>query len=160
MISKLSRKKAHREHTLSNLAASVIIYERVTTTTAKAKMVAPLVNRLINTGKSASLSSRRRLLAQVFEPKAVQKILEVLADRYKSREGGYTRIIRLGFRLGDGAEISTIELIDAPAEEKVVEESTDDADQTKTAEKKQDKKSDQEAEKTTAVEKKAKRVKK
>lgn len=107
----LGRKKAPREMMLRNLASSVVIYEKVKTTEAKAKAVRSIVEKAITTAKQGSLTSRRKLIALLPQKKAVQKLMEVLGKRYKDRKGGYTRIVRLGGRQGDGAEMVQIELV-------------------------------------------------
>lgn len=107
---KLGRRLDHRESLLRNLASSVILYERVVTTTAKAKAVQPLVERLINIGKDGTLGSFRRLLSMVFDPKAARKIVEELVPRYKNVTGGYVILHKLMPRKGDGTPMSMIEL--------------------------------------------------
>lgn len=107
----LDRKKAPREALLRNLAASVILYEKVKTTEAKAKAVRPLVERAITRGKDASLANRRHLMKFFYTEGPVKKILEVLGPRYAKRPGGYTRLVKLGPRKGDGASIVQIELV-------------------------------------------------
>ena len=107
----LGRKKEAREMMLRNLAASVLIYEKVKTTEAKAKTVRTLVERCITTAKKNDLTARRALIAKLPQPLAVKKAMDVLGDRYAKRVGGYTRIIKLGTRQGDGAEIVQIELV-------------------------------------------------
>lgn len=96
---------------LRNLAASIIMYEKVKTTKAKAQAVKPLVENLINLSKKNDLTARRRLLEVLPQKLAVKKAMEVLSDRYKTRAGGYTRIIKLGNRVGDGADVVQIELV-------------------------------------------------
>jgi large subunit ribosomal protein L17 len=107
----LDRKNGPRKALLRNLATSVILYERVNTTLAKAKAVKPIVERLITIGREKSLTSRRRLLSVLMGESAVNKVLEELGPRYAKRPGGYTRIIKLGQRQGDGAEIAQLQLI-------------------------------------------------
>ena len=107
----LDRKKGPREALLKNLAASVLLYEKVKTTEARAKAVKPLVEKLITTAKKGDLTARRALIASLPQPLAVKKAMEVLGERYKTRAGGYTRIIKLGNRQGDGAAIVQIELV-------------------------------------------------
>lgn len=107
----LDRKKASRKALLRNLATSVIVYEKVKTTKAKARAVKPLVEKLVTLAKKNDLATRRKLLEILYHKKAVNKILEVLGPRYKDRHGGYTRIINLGRRQGDGAEIVQIEFV-------------------------------------------------
>ena len=107
----LDRKKAPREAMLKNLASSILMYEKVKTTEAKAKAVKPLVEKLITVSKKQDLSARRKLISSLPQKLAIRKAMEVLADRYKDRQGGYTRIIKLGTRSGDGAKIVQIELV-------------------------------------------------
>ena len=108
---KLGRKKEPREMMLRNLAASIIMYEKVKTTEAKAKAVKPLVEKLITTAKKDDLTSRRRLIAILPQKLAVKKALEVLGKRYSDKKGGYTRIVKLDSRPGDGAKMAQIELV-------------------------------------------------
>ncbi len=107
----LGRKKAPRELMLRNLASSILLYEKVKTTEAKAKAVKPLVERMITTAKKGDLNARRGLIKVLLQKNAIKKSMEVLGERYKDREGGYTRIIKLGTRQGDGAEMVQIELV-------------------------------------------------
>lgn len=107
----LDRKIAPRQALLRNLATSIIIYEKVKTTKAKAKVVKPMVEKLITIAKINNLTTRRKLLETLYHKKAVNKALEVLGPRYKERKGGYTRIINIGPRKGDGAEIVQIEFV-------------------------------------------------
>jgi len=107
----LDRKKEPREMMLRNLASSVLIYEKVKTTEAKAKAVKPLVEKAITIAKKGDLTARRRLIAILPQKMAVKKSMEVLGERFKDRKGGYTRIVKLGARQGDGAEIVRIELV-------------------------------------------------
>jgi large subunit ribosomal protein L17 len=107
----LGRKKESREAMLRNLATSVVLYEKVKTTKAKAKAVRPLVEKMITLGKKGTLASRRKALKFFYIENPVKKIFEELAPRYKDRNGGYTRITKLGFRQGDAAEMVQIELV-------------------------------------------------
>jgi len=107
----LGRKRGPRRALLSSLATSVILYERVTTTEAKAKAVRPMIERLVTKGKVNSLHVKRELNSTRIEKKAVKKILDVLGPRYKDRSGGYLRIIKQGQRQGDAAPIVTIEFV-------------------------------------------------
>ena len=107
----LDRKKEPREMMLRNLASSVLIYEKVKTTQAKAKAVRPLVEKIITTAKKGDLTARRKLIATLPQKMAVKKSMEVLGERFKNRKGGYTRIIKLGARQGDGADVVQIELV-------------------------------------------------
>ncbi|MFA6410757.1 MAG: 50S ribosomal protein L17 [Candidatus Buchananbacteria bacterium] len=107
----LDRKKAPRKALLRSLATSVIIYEKVKTTKAKAKTVKPIVEKLVTTAKKNDLTARRKLTEVLYHKKAVKKALEVLGPRYKDKKGGYTRIINLAPRKGDGAKMAQIEFI-------------------------------------------------
>lgn len=107
----LDRKKAPREMLLRNLASSVLIYEKVKTTEAKAKAVRSLVEKTITIAKKGDLTSHRRLVALLPQKNAVKKLTEVLGKKYKEKNGGYTRIVKIGARQGDGAEMVQIELL-------------------------------------------------
>ncbi len=107
----LGRTAAPRKALLANLAQSVILYEKVRTTEAKAKEVRSLVERLITVGKKATLASRRALISKLPTELAAKKVLEVLGPRYEKRAGGYTRIVKNGPRQGDAAKMVIIELV-------------------------------------------------
>ena len=107
----LDRKKGPREALLRNLAMSVILYEKITTTKAKAKAVRPLVEKMISVGKGGTLTSRRTLSSFFYTENAAKKVMEELAPRYKDRNGGYVRLTNLVRRSGDGAEMVQIELV-------------------------------------------------
>lgn len=107
----LGREKASREAMLRNLAQSVILYERVNTTLTKAKVVRPIVEKLITKGLRKTLNARRALSRVLTIESAVNKVLEELGPRYATRKGGYTRIIKLGHRAGDNAQIAQIQLV-------------------------------------------------
>lgn len=108
---KLDRKKEPREAMLKNLAASIIIYEKVKTTEAKAKAVRPICEKIITASIKGDLTGRRELIRRLPQPMAVKKAMEILALRYKDRRGGYLRIIKLTRRLGDNAAMAQIELV-------------------------------------------------
>jgi len=107
----LDRKKASRQALLRGLATSLVLYEKIKTTEAKAKALKPIIERLITKGKAKDLQSRRELLTYLYLKNAVKKVLEELSPRYKDRKGGYTRIIRIGTRQGDAAKIVQIEFV-------------------------------------------------
>lgn len=107
----LDRSNGPRRALLRNLATSLVLYENMNTTLAKAKAVRPIVEKLITTGRAKTLTSRRSLARVLMVESAVNKVLEELGPRYATRPGGYTRIIKLGRREGDGAEIAQIQLI-------------------------------------------------
>ncbi|MFA5185582.1 MAG: 50S ribosomal protein L17 [Patescibacteria group bacterium] len=107
----LDRKRGPRVAMLRNLATSLVLYEQMNTTLAKAKAIRPIVEKLITTGRTKTLTSRRQLARVLNVESAVNKVLEELGPRYAKRPGGYTRIIKLGTRQGDGAEIAQIQLV-------------------------------------------------
>jgi large subunit ribosomal protein L17 len=108
---KLGRKTPHRISMFRNLVTSLLDKERVRTTLPRAKEVRPIAERMITLGKRESLHARRQALAFVKDPEVVSKLFKTLAPRFATRSGGYTRIIRLGFREGDGAQMAILELI-------------------------------------------------
>lgn len=96
---------------LRNLTSSLFIYEKIKTTLAKAKTARTLAERMITVSKEGDLTARRRLIKILPQKTAVKKAIEILGKKYKERNGGYTRIIKLGRRQGDGAEMAMIELV-------------------------------------------------
>ena len=108
---KLDRKKDPREAMLNNMAVSIILFEKIKTTEAKAKVVKPLLEKMITRSKVKSVHNKQLLGRHLPDKKAVQKLLDVLGPRYKDRKGGYCRIIKIGPRLGDGAKMAQIELV-------------------------------------------------
>ena len=109
---KLQRKSGHRTALLRNMAAALIKHEQIKTTVPKAKELRPYVEKLITLAKTGGLSNRRLAHARMLDDAQEKKLFEVLADRYKGREGGYTRIIKAGIRASDAAPIAIIELVD------------------------------------------------
>ena len=101
----------HQRHLLSNLAASLFIAERIHTTEAKAKAVRPLAERLITKAKSGSVHARRQVLAVIQDRDVAHKLFADIAKRYEERPGGYTRILKIGPRQGDGAPMAILELV-------------------------------------------------
>lgn len=114
---KLSRSPSHRKALLRNLMNSLVRSERIETTVARAKELRPLADRLITLGKRATLHARRRVFSLLSDKKSTEKIFGGLAGRFVDRAGGYTRIVRTGYRPGDGAEMAIIEYL--PTEEKM-----------------------------------------
>jgi len=110
---KLGRNTSHRRALLRNLTTSVIVEDRVHTTVAKAKAVRPLIEKMITLGKKGDVASRRQALAFLMTDASVKRLFEVVAPRYGDRQGGYLRIVRTGFRKGDGGETVFIELLGA-----------------------------------------------
>ncbi len=108
---KLQRDLAGRRSLLRGLATSIILEDRIVTTVAKAKAVRPVVDKMITLGKRDTLHSRRQAAAFLNTPGAVKKLFDTIAPRFSQREGGYTRIIRLGYRRGDGAEQAMVEIV-------------------------------------------------
>lgn len=108
---KLSRNTEHRRALLRNLVTSLILEERIETTLAKAKAARAVAERLISLGKRGDLHARRLAASYCMTPPAVKKLLEDVAKRYDSRPGGYTRIVRTGWRMGDGADMAILELV-------------------------------------------------
>ena len=111
----LNRKSSHRKALLCNLAVSILTNGRVRTTEAKAKEVRGLVDRIITWGKRGDLHARRLAVRQVRSRTLVKKVFDELAPRYRDRPGGYTRIMKIGFRHGDNAPVVIMELVDRPA---------------------------------------------
>jgi large subunit ribosomal protein L17 len=108
---KLSRNTSHRKALLRNLVTSVIMEERIETTVAKAKATKGIVEEMITLGKRGDLSSRRLAASYCMVAPAVQKLFGEIAKRYASRTGGYTRMVKIGWRKGDGADLAVLELI-------------------------------------------------
>jgi len=115
---KLQRKSGHRRALLRNLAAALIKHEQIQTTTAKARELRPYVEKLITLAKRGGLSNRRLAHSRLMDETQERKLFEVLAERYAGREGGYTRIIKAGFRASDAAPVAIIELVDRDVDAK------------------------------------------
>jgi len=113
-----SRKSAHRKAMFENLAAALIKHEQIKTTLPKAKDLRPIVERLITLGKHGGLANRRRAIAALQDTALAEKLMTTLADRYANRSGGYTRIIKAGYRYGDNAAMAVIEFVDRDPEAK------------------------------------------
>lgn len=109
---KFSRDAGPRKALLRSLATSIILYEKVKTTLPKAKEIRPIVEKLITSAKSGDLNAIRELNAYLYDGKAVEKLVKEIAPLYKDRKGGYTRITKVGNRLGDNASMAIIELLD------------------------------------------------
>ena len=113
---KLNRTSSHRKALLANMAVALIKHEQIKTTLQKAKELAPYVEKLITLGKKGDLNARRRLYSIIPEKNWGAKVFDILAERYKERKGGYTRIMKAGFRYGDSAPMAVIELVDRDPE--------------------------------------------
>lgn len=109
---KLGRATGHRRAMFRNLVTDLLNYEKITTTEAKAKEVRGLAEKMITLGKDGELHSRRQALSFIIDKKVAEKVFAELAERYAERPGGYTRIIKLGPRLGDGAPMVKLELVE------------------------------------------------
>ena len=109
---KLGRKSAHRKSMFSNLANALIKHEQVTTTLPKAKDLRPIVEKLVTLGKRGDLHARRQVLSMLKDSDLTGKLFSVLAERYKTRQGGYIRVLKAGFRYGDNAPLAIIEFVD------------------------------------------------
>jgi len=109
---KLSRPSGRRLALYRNLVTDLLRYERVQTTLAKARTIQPIAEKMITLGKADSVHHRRMAAAYLYDPKIVQKLFDVLGPRFLERPGGYTRLLKLGQRLGDAAEIGIIELVE------------------------------------------------
>src|ERR1700758_567907 len=113
-----SRTSAHRKAMFENLASALIKHEQIRTTLPKAKDLRPIVERLITLGKHGGLANRRRAIAALQDTVQANKLMTTLAQRYANRPGGYTRIIKAGYRYGDNAAMALIELVDRDPEAK------------------------------------------
>ncbi len=109
---KLNVTSSHRQAMLANMAVALVNHEQIKTTLPKAKELKPYIETLITKAKKADLTVRRSVLSKIKDKKAVEKLMNILGTRYKDRPGGYTRIIKAGFRYGDLAPIAYIEFVD------------------------------------------------
>ena len=135
---KLNRTSEHRKAMLKNMLNSLIKYEQIKTTLPKAKFLKPQADKIITLGKKDNLQTTKRLVSQLQDIKTANKVKKTLSKRYEKRAGGYTRIIRAGFRYGDNAPMAIIEFIDRDVEAKRVDRKK--KEPTKEADKKEDKK--------------------
>ena len=115
---KLNRTAEHRRAMFGNMAAALIKHEQIVTTLPKAKDLRPIAEKLITLGKRGDLHARRQAIAQIRDVAMVKKLFDVLGPRYKERDGGYTRVIKAGFRYGDSAPVAVIEFVDRDVEAK------------------------------------------
>ena len=109
---KFNRTAEHRKAMFANMAQALITHEQILTTLPKAKDLRPVVEKLITLGKRGGLHARRQAISEVRDVAVVRKLFDVIGPRYKERNGGYTRIIKAGFRHGDSAPVAVIELVD------------------------------------------------
>lgn len=115
---RFNRTAAHRKAMFANLAAALIKHEQIVTTLPKAKDLRPVVEKLITLAKKGGLHARRQAISQIRDEGQVAKLFGVLAVRYKDRKGGYTRVLKAGFRFGDNAPLAVIEFVDRDPNEK------------------------------------------
>lgn len=109
---KLNRTSSHRQAMFANMAVALVLNEQIKTTLPKAKDLRPIVEALVTRAKKADLATRRRIISEIKDKVATEKLITILGKRYDSRPGGYTRIIKAGFRHGDMAPIAYIEFVD------------------------------------------------
>ena len=109
---RFARSISHRKSMFANLAVSLLEHEQIVTTLPKAKDLRPIVEKLITLGKRGDLHARRQALAELRDPPMVKKLFDVLGPRYASRNGGYTRVLKAGYRHGDSAPVGVIEFVD------------------------------------------------
>ncbi|SDU20721.1 50S ribosomal protein L17 [Stappia sp. ES.058] len=115
---KLNRTSSHRKAMFANMSASLIEHEQIVTTLPKAKELRPIVEKLITLGKRGDLHARRQAISQIRDVALVRKLFDTLAERYKGRNGGYTRVLKAGFRYGDNAPLAVIEFVERDVEAK------------------------------------------
>ena len=109
---KFNRTAEHRRAMFANLCLALIKHEQIVTTLPKAKDLRPVVEKLVTLGKRGGLHARRQAIAELHDAAMVKKLFDVLAPRYKERHGGYTRVVKAGFRYGDNAPVAVIEFVD------------------------------------------------
>ena len=118
---KLNRTSEHRKALFKNMLNSLIKYEQITTTLPKAKELKPQIDKVITLGKKQNLQSKKNLFSKLQDKLSVDKLIKTLSQRYEKRKGGYSRVIRSGFRYGDDAPLAIIELVDRDIEAKKVD---------------------------------------
>lgn len=115
---KLNRTSSHRKAMFANMAASLIEHEQIVTTLPKAKEIRPIVEKLVTLGKRGDLHARRQAISQIRDNDAVRKLFDTIATRYATRNGGYIRIMKAGFRTGDNAPMAVVEFVDRDVDAK------------------------------------------
>ena len=133
---KLNRTSEHRKALLKNMLNSLIKYEQITTTLPKAKFLKPQADKIITLGKKENLQTTKLLISQLQDIKSANKVKKTLSKRYEKRNGGYTRIIKAGFRYGDNAPMAIIEFVDRDVEAKRVDRKKKDITKDQKKEKK------------------------
>ena len=137
---KLNRTSEHRKALLMNMLNSLIKYEQITTTLPKAKFLKPQADKIITLGKKESLQTTKRLMSKLQDLSSTNKVKKTLSKRYEKRNGGYTRIIKAGFRYGDKAPMAVIEFVDRYIEAKKVDKKKKEISKDTSKEKKEEKK--------------------
>ena len=141
---KLNRTSEHRKALIKNMLNSLIKYEQITTTLPKAKVLKPQADKIITLGKKESLQNTKTLFSKLQDSKSTNKVIKTLSKRYEKRNGGYTRIIKAGFRYGDNAPMAVIEFVDRDIQAKKIDvkkkDSKKDLEKTSPKEEKVDKK--------------------
>jgi large subunit ribosomal protein L17 len=115
---KLNRTAEHRRAMFANMAAALIKHEQIMTTLPKAKDLRPIVEKLVTLGKQGGLHARRQAIAEIRDVAMVKKLFDVIGPRYQSRNGGYTRVLKAGYRYGDSAPVAVIEFVDRDVDAK------------------------------------------
>ena len=133
---KLNRTSEHRKALLKNMLNSLIKYEQITTTLPKAKFLKPEAERIITLGKNENLHTKKMLMSKLQDTTSTQKVTKTLSKRYQKRNGGYTRIVKAGFRYGDNAPMAVIEFVDRDIEAKKVDRKKKETSKDKNEEKK------------------------
>ena len=137
---KLNRTSEHRKALIKNMLNSLIKHEQIKTTLPKAKVLKPEADKIITLGKKENLKNKKILISKLQDKKSAYKVVKTLSKRYEKRNGGYTRIIKAGFRYGDKAPIAIIEFVDRDVEAKKVDKKKADALKNTEKQKKEDKK--------------------
>ena len=137
---RLNRTSEHRKALLKNMLNSLVKYEQIKTTLPKAKFLKPQADKLITLGKKDTLQTTKILVSQLQDIKSANKVKKTLSKRYEKRAGGYTRIIKAGFRYGDNAPMAIIEFVDRDVEARRVDKKKKETSKEEVAEKKEDKK--------------------
>ncbi|CAH0340459.1 MULTISPECIES: 50S ribosomal protein L17 [unclassified Rhizobium] len=115
---KLNRTASHRKAMFANMAASLILHEQIVTTLPKAKEIRPIVEKLVTLGKKGDLHARRQAISQIRDVAVVAKLFDAIATRYATRNGGYLRIMKAGYRLGDNAAMAVVEFVERDVDAK------------------------------------------
>ena len=137
---KLNRTSEHRKALIKNMLNSLIKYEQIKTTLPKAKVLKPVADKIITLGKKESLKNKKILISKLQDKKSASKVVKTLSKRYEKRNGGYTRIIKAGYRYGDKAPVAIIEFVDRDIEAKKIDKKKVDTKKETEKPKKEEKK--------------------